>query len=125
MPKAFDQTIRTVERCVADAWHLHQCGHDAIAVDLVQSVVVLQSLGCIQPGASVVATPQSEVSLRTKGEIRSGEIMNGRVGNRDIRGAVDDHQGPRGVIGAQLGQGEDPQIVHQGQEARKASDRSD
>jgi len=41
--------------------------------------------------------------------------------NSTIRVAVDDHQGPRGVLGAQLGQGEDPQIVRQGQAPQKSS----
>mmetsp|Transcript_17894 Transcript_17894/g.44747 ORF Transcript_17894/g.44747 Transcript_17894/m.44747 type:complete len:236 (+) Transcript_17894:142-849(+) len=52
-------------------------------------------------------------------------MCGGLVGNDVICVAVDDHQGPRGVLGAQLGQGRDPLIVRKGQGTRKARDRGD
>eukprot|EP00964_Phaeocystis_antarctica_P085213 scaffold53786_cov62-Phaeocystis_antarctica.AAC.1 len=106
-----------IERPVADARHLHQCGHDAIAVDRVQSVVVKRGLGCRFFRASVVAPPQCKVCLRTRDRIwriRVGEAS-GLVRNDGICGAVDDHQGPRGGHGSRKARDRGDQVTGLGQ----------
>ena len=115
---------RAIHPSIYSSWHLHQCGHDAIAVDLVQRVVVLRDLGCHVSGTPVVTTPRCEAFFRTRRKVRSGGIK-GHVGNEWIRSAVEHHQGPRRVLRAQLGQWEDLPIVHQLVISRKARDRRD